>query len=222
MKKYLILFLPILIFAYEIDFSKKFTKQLMPNILSANIMISIDDDKERYVIDRLEVFNKEIKKYKKVEKKLGSFNVRPIYQHSNNNPLIKGYKGTLRYTISSTDAMFIGEFVSMVTKLKRNRDTSISLSNLSWKVKDDSFNVTLDLLRLEAINWAENYVKTLSSDLNRECEVKSINFGVNNRPYPSYTRAVSLNSSAVREKMVVPEISEEKIALSTNFKLECK
>lgn len=68
MKKLLILLFPIFIFAYEIDFNKTFSRDLMPNVLSANISITIEDKKERLVINRLNIFDKEIKKYKKVEK----------------------------------------------------------------------------------------------------------------------------------------------------------
>lgn len=221
MKKFLLLLLPVLMFSYEINFNKTFSKDVMPDILSANISVSIEDDEERVVIKRLKVFNKEIKAYKKVEKELGRFNVRPIYQHSSNSPLIKGYKGTLSYKISSKDALFIGEFVEKITSLKTNRDTTVSLNNLSWRVKKETLSVINDLLRLEAITWAENYVKTLSSDLNRECVVKSIDF--NNSFRPSYTKAVRLsNMSKSNEGVVVPEMAQENKKLNTNFKVECK
>ncbi len=223
MKKLLILIFPIFIFAYEINFNKTFSRDLMPNILSANISISIEDKKERLVINRLNIFDKEIKKYKKIEKKLGTFNVRPVYQHSSNSPIIKGYIGELRYEISTKDALFMGEFVSLITSLKDNRDTSVSLGNLSWKVKSDSYNVALDVLRLEAINWGENYSKILSQDLKKECELQSVNFAnYNQRPIMYGTRQLNNFSSMAKEEMVIPEMSEEEITLNTNFKVECK
>ena len=223
MKKLLILLFPIFIFAYEIDFNKTFSRDLMPNVLSANISITIEDKKERLVINRLNIFGIEMKQYKKVEKKLGTFNVRPVYQHSSNSPLIKGYIGELRYEISTNDALFMGEFVSLVTSLKDNRDTSVSLGNLSWKVKSDSYSVALDVLRLEAINWGENYTKILSQDLRKECELKHISFSnYNQRPIAYATRALSSLSTAQKDEMVIPELTEEEISLNTSFKLECK
>lgn len=223
MKKYLILFLPIFIFAYEVNFSKNFTQELLPNILSADITVAIEAAKEREVIDRLAVFDKEIKKYKKVEKKLGSFNVRPLYQHSNTSPKIRSYKGELRYEVSTNDALFMGELVSIITKLKDNRDTSISLENLSWKVKKETYNIALDILRLETINWAENYAKTLSQDLKKVCEIKSINFS-NYADKPIFYAKSQVNSriSLHKDEMVVPEVAEEDITIKANFRLDCK
>jgi len=222
MRKILLLLLPFLLYSYEIDFNKTFTKELMPNILSANITISIEDSKEEFVIKRLEVFNKEIKGYKKIEKELGSFNIRPVYQHSSNSPKIDGYRGNLRYKISTTDALLMGEFVSLITSLKENRDTSVSLDNLSWKVKEDSYIIALDILRFEAISWIENYSKTLSKDLNKECSVLSINLSNSIHPLSSTMRAYGMASSMKREEMVVPEISEQKISITTSYKVECK
>ncbi len=223
MKKYLFLLIPFFLNAYEIDFSKKFTKDLIPNVLGADISIIIEDNKESEVIERLDVFNNKIKEYKKVEKQLGSFNVRPQYQRSSNSPKIYGYKGTLNYKIETTDALLMGEFISLITSLKENRDTSVSLNNLSWRVKDDSYNVIIDLLRLESINWIENYAKNLSTDLNKSCKVKSINLQNNIlHTYRQSAASLRLDSSLKKENVPVPEVSQQKISIISNYKLECK
>lgn len=223
MKKYLFLLIPFLLNAYEINFSKKFTKDLIPNVLGADISVIIEDKKESEVIERLDVFNNEIKKYKKVEKQLGSFNVRPQYQRSSNTPKIYGYIGTLNYKIETTDALNMGEFISMITSLKENRDTSVSLNNLSWRVSDDSYNVILDLLRLESINWVEDYTKNLSTDLKKVCEVKAVDLQNNIfHTYRESTATLRLDSSLKRENVPVPEVSQQKITITTNYKLECK
>jgi uncharacterized protein YggE len=183
----------------------------------------IEDNKEKDVIERLEVFNDTIKKYKKVEKQLGNFNVRPQYQRTSNSPKIYGYKGTLNYKIEANDALNMGEFITLITSLKNNRDTSVSLNNLSWRVKEDSYNVILDLLRLESIVWAEDYAKTLSSDLKKECKVKSINL-MNNylRSYMEPMATLKLDSSLQKENVPVPEVSQQKISMTSNYLLECK
>jgi hypothetical protein len=223
MKKYLFLFLPFFLYAFEVDFSKEFTKTLIPNILSADISIIIEDEKEKNVIKRLEVFNKEIKNYNKVEKQLGTFNVRPLYQKASNSPRIYGYSGELSYKIETDDAFAMGEFISMITNMKENRDTSVTLNNLSWRVKDDSYNVILDLVRLEAITWVENYVKVLSSDLQKKCTIKSISLANNVvHTYRQHLNSMKLSSSLKREDVPVPEVSHQKLSLLTNYKLECK
>jgi len=223
MKRFIIILLPLFLSAYEINFSKKFTKNLIPNVLGADISIMIEDNKEKDVIKRLEVFNDTIKKYKKVEKQLGNFNVRPQYQRTSNSPKIYGYKGTLNYKIEANDALNMGEFVTLITSLKNNRDTSVSLNNLSWRVKEDSYNVILDLLRLESIVWAEDYAKALSSDLKKECEVKSINLMNNSlRNYREPMASLKLDSSLQKENVPVPEVSQQKISMTSNYLMECK
>lgn len=222
MKKLLLLLLPFLLFSYEIDFSKKFTKDLLPDILTANISISIEDSEEKIVIKRLEKFNKEIKKYDKIDKTMGNFNVRPLYQHASKTPTIYAYKGILNYTLETMDAIFMGEFVSLVTSLKNNRDTTISLNNLSWKVKEESYKVTLDALRLEAIIWIEEYSKILSKDINKECKIKNINLTDNYQPHYASSPMLRMDSSFKKEKMLVPEISKQNISINTTYKIECE
>ncbi|RXJ81474.1 SIMPL domain-containing protein [Arcobacter sp. F2176] len=223
MRKILFLFLPFFLYAFEVDFSKEFTKDLIPNVLSADISIIIEDEKEKNVIERLEVFNKEIKAYNKVEKQLGTFNVRPLYQKASNTPKIYGYSGELSYKIETDDAFSMGEFISMITNMKENRDTSVTLNNLSWRVKDDSYNVILDLVRLEAINWVENYVKVLSNDLHKDCEIKTISLENNiMHTYRAQMTSMKLSSSLKKEDVPVPEVSHQKLSILTNYKLECK
>lgn len=216
MKKSILLFIPAFLFSYDVEFTKTFSKDLIPDILSTNFSVSIEDDKEKKVLTRLEKFNDAIKKYDKVEKKLGRFNISPVYQHSSHTPVIKGYRGTISYHIKSIDGIFIADFVEKITDLKDNRDTSVSLSDLSWKVKESTYDVTMDILRLEAINWAENYTKILSKDINKDCMLKSINFS--NNGFIQNNQIVALRSA----EMIMPEKSEESIKLTANYKMECK
>jgi hypothetical protein len=117
----------------------------------------------------------------------------------------------------------MGEFISMITSLKEDRDTSVSLNNLSWRVKDDSYNVILDLLRLESIEWVENYAKNLSADLNRTCSVKEIDLRNNIlHTYRESVASLRIDSSLQKENVPVPEVSQQKISITTNYKLECK
>lgn len=223
MKRFLFLLIPFYVFAYEIEFSKSFTKDLMPNILGVSVSIIIEDSKEELVIKRLEHFNENIKEYNKVEKQLGTFNIRPQYQRSSNSPKIYGYRGELSYKVETTNALHMGEFISMITSLKEDRDTSVTLNNLSWRVKEDSYNTILDLLRLESINWGENYAKELSGDLKKECKIKSINLSNNSmHTYRESAATLQFDSSSQKGNLPIPEILQQKILIMTNYKLECK
>jgi predicted secreted protein len=218
----LFILLPVVAFSFELKFNKVFTKELQHDILSSYVTVSITDDNESLVSNRLEVFNKKIKENDKVEKRLGTFNIRPKYRHSSNTPKIIGYVGELRYKVNSYKANDMNGFISDLTKLKTNRDTTISVNNLSWTVKEDTFNITLDLLRLEAINWISRYSKNLSSDINKNCTVKEINISTSRSSFPVRNRMAYASASVSKSSIPVPEANQEKIKINPSYLLDCK
>lgn len=222
MKKLGLFLLPLSLVAFEVNFNKEFSKELMPDTLSTHITIRIDSDNEQKISSRLANFNEKIKLSKEVEKKLGSYTVRPNYKYSSNNtPKITGYIGELRYKINAQKAKNINKFVGLVNDLKESRDTSITVSGLSWKVKRSTYNVALDILRLEAINWAQTYAKNLSEDLNTTCTVKNIN--INSLSQPRYARAqMSMDRMSKVSNVPVPQANYEKISINPTYTLECK
>ena len=222
MKFLKLLLLPVFAFSFEIEFNKKFSQELSHDTLSTYVTVSITDDNEIIVGERLEVFNQKIKSYDKVERKLGSYTVRPKYRHSSNTPKIAAYVGELRYKVNSRKARFMNEFITEVTKLKRNRDTNVSVSNLSWSVKEDTYNVTLDLLRLEAITWGQRYAKTLSNDIGKDCYVKNININKTNQFRQFNNDAVYSTANMSNKSIPVPESNQEKIKINPNYILECE
>lgn len=218
----LLILIPIFAFSFDVEFNKKFSHELQHDTLTTNLMITITDDTEILVSERLEVFNNKIKSYDKVERKLGNFNIRPKYRYSSNTPKIIGYLGELRYKVNSSKARYMDEFISEITKLKENRDTTVALNNLSWTVREDTYNVTLDLLRLESITWIQNYAKNLSNDINKECSVKNIVVNTTSQLMPYNNRAVYSSASISNKSIPVPEANQEKIKINPRYILECK
>ena len=217
--------LPLALNAFELNFSKSFTKELMPDTLVTNITIRIDSKDEQSISNRLNLFNEEIKRHKAVEKKLGSYNIRPNFKYSSTNaPKIVGYTGELKYRVNSDAPKLVEEFIVDLNEMKKSRDTSILVSGLTWRVKDDTYNVALDILRLDAINWANTYSKNLSKDLNLKCEVKKVNIGSYNSPmYRQPLAARAFSSSAKMEEAVpVPEANHQKVTINPNYVMECK
>ncbi|WP_072679482.1 SIMPL domain-containing protein [Arcobacter sp. LA11] len=218
----LFLLIPIFAFSFEVEFNKKFSHELPHDTLTTYLIITIQDDTELIVGERLEVFNKKIKSYDKVERKLGTFNIRPKYKYSSNTPKIVGYLGELRYKVNSRKARFMDEFISEITKLKKNRDTTVAVNNLSWTVREDTYNVTLDLLRLEAITWGQRYANTLSSDIDKDCKVKKININTTNQTMNMREKAIYASASISNKSIPVPEANQEKIKINPNYVLECE
>lgn len=222
-KSLLALALPMSLMSFEVDFNKKFTKELMADTLSTVIIIRIESGQEKDISTRLTKFNEHIKKNKQVEKKLGSFTIRPSYKYSSTHtPKIVGYIGELRYTINSTKAKKINNFISEINELKEERDTSITVSNLSWKVKDDTYNVALDILRLEAITWAEVYAKNLSNDINKKCAVKNIHVNSHRNSMPMRSNYAMEAMASAKSSVPVPQANRQKISINSSYKLECK
>lgn len=219
-----LLVFPVALFSFEVNFNKEFTKELMPDILSSDLTIRIESDNEGKISKRLTKFNEFIKEDRKVEKKLGNYTVRPNYKYSSNNtPKIIGYVGELRYKVSSDDAKAVNSFITSVNKLKNSRDTSIIVSQLSWKVKDSTYNVALDILRLEAISWGETYAKNLSEDLQKKCQLKQVNLNGQNQPvYTKSLRTEVAMDNRNRSSVTVPQANHQKIAINPNYTMECK
>lgn len=217
-----LLLIPASLFSFELEFSKEFTHQLPHDTLSAKLLITIEDETESIVNNRFKVFSKKINSFDKVEKKLEKFNIKPRYRHLDSTPRIIGYKGELKYELNSYKARDMHDFISEVTELKKYRDTNVSVSNLAWSVREATYNVTLDLLRLEAINWADRYANNLSNDLNKNCVVRKIVIDkdiIND----AKSKNILYSSSFVGSKgFDVPDAKEERVTVYSKYFMECK
>ncbi|RYA24352.1 SIMPL domain-containing protein [Malaciobacter halophilus] len=214
--------LPLSLLSYEIDFSKTFTKKLTPDILNSDIKLVVELDSEKNVSSKLEKFDNYIKDMNYVEKKLGTFNIRPRYKYKSNTPHIDGYIGEIKYAIESNDPKKISRFINGLIDLKNHRDTSIIVSNLSWKVKDTSANIAIDLLRYESITWIEKYAKNLSNDLKKKCEIKNINIHSLQNSYYRGSEVMYSAKSSSNASISVPQQTTKNIKMNVNYKLECK
>ncbi|RXK01737.1 hypothetical protein CRV02_07600 [Arcobacter sp. CECT 8989] len=220
MKFLTLLILPVFLFSFEVNFNKKFSKSLAEDTLTTYFSVVVEGDSEKEINKTLKKFNKKIKKYNKIEKDSGTLTVRPQYRTSKNAPKITGYRGELRYKVSSNHASYINEFVSEMIELKEKRSTNIIISNLRWTVKDSTYDVANDILRLEAINWGTRYARNLSKDLNLECKVKNIS--INSSNYRPMAKMVYSNAEMSDENIAVPESNKEDISINPSFVLECK
>eukprot|EP01029_Cantina_marsupialis_P014581 TRINITY_DN32004_c0_g1_i1.p1 TRINITY_DN32004_c0_g1~~TRINITY_DN32004_c0_g1_i1.p1 ORF type:complete len:102 (+),score=3.86 TRINITY_DN32004_c0_g1_i1:870-1175(+) len=78
-----LLFIPVLAFGFDLEFTKKFHHELPEDTLSADIVITIEDKTESQINQRIKTFTKRIKKFDKVEKKYRTLNIKPRYRHLN-------------------------------------------------------------------------------------------------------------------------------------------
>ena len=168
---------PLLGFSYELNFSKSFSKIINPDILSINVSVNIEKKDESKVNIEVEKFNNFMKRNKEMIKN-GSFTLSPKYKYYDKKQEFVGYVGNLRYSAESKDAKEINSFINELIALKesiKSEDVNINISNVSWKSSEQLQSKSYDDLRLETINWIENYANSLSAQVSKRCEVSKIN-----------------------------------------------
>lgn len=70
MKFVYLLILPVFLFSFELKFNKKFQHELSHDTLSTFVTVGIEDETEKTVRERLDIYDKRIKAFDKVEKSL--------------------------------------------------------------------------------------------------------------------------------------------------------
>lgn len=218
-KNYLLLTcLPLSLLSYEVEFEKRFVKELKPDTLSTQIEITTKSNSSDSVSNILNRFNKEIKSNKDVEIYFRNYLVYPLYKKDTNNlPKIISYLGKLQYKVSSNNASSLNTFIYSINQLKQNRHSAVELSSLSWKIKKSSEDSAYELLRFQAIKWGNTYAKNLSISLNSQCEIKAIKIKLNSNKVD-----LSASSNKKHDGFVLPTFALKDIHLDALYSLDCK
>jgi len=232
MKKSLLLvllfLLPSALLSYEISFNKKFSKSISGDLLTTFVNIKVEDKNEIVINQKIEEFNKFIKKYNKVEKKNGNFTLSPKYKYTKNTQVFVGYIGSLRYKIESKSAKNLNKFINTLITIKEkneSKSTKLSFSNISWRLSKNLSASSIDELRISAITWIEAYSNSLTTTLSKDCNVKKINIDNVMQQYGRNYRMAESSLGLVSSKKVsnvTPVNSNQEITINPNFVLECK
>lgn len=220
MKKLLLLGLPFLVYGFEVQFSKTFTDEMLPDELSTSINISSVKKNEKDVLSSLDVYNKFIQKSNKIDKSSNSITLFPQYKYKEGEAIFLGYKGSINYKISTPKSKNMKEFLEAFYKLKHDNDLTLSLSALKWNFSKERMEKGEELLRLEAIKWSRDYAKTLSKDLRTQCTTKQININQNSSRPRVYEMSMAKGNNDF--SMPIPEHLNEEQTLNAHIILECK
>lgn len=221
MKLPLLLSLPALIFGFELNFTKEFSKVLLPDELTSNIKVVVQNEEEKEVISSLNQYNKFLKRYDDIEKSNVSMSITPKYLYKNGQSIFVGYNGILNYTVSTKESPKMKEFLENFYTIKEENTTSLLMPTLQWKINDKVYEEQLDSLRIDAIIWGNNYSAELSRKINKSCSLKNITVNGNfSRPvmYANETRMLKSN----KVEMPIVEQVNETITITPNFTLECQ
>jgi len=209
--------LPFSLYSYELNFSKKFSQTINPDILTTRVIATIENKDEDFITNKLEYINDYIKEKEEIKYQDGNFNLTPLYSYNNNKRNFIAYKGNLSYNIITKDANNMNQFINELIEVKNKLNTNnlkLNISSVNWKVSDNLNSTALDSLRLNAINWISLY----SKNLHKSCIIKKISIGTNHNYYP---RIITNNISRTIPK-ITPTKSVQTISINPNFTLECR
>lgn len=212
--------LPSVLSAYELEFNKSFNKNIQNDKVHTNISITVDSKEIDFINEKVEFFQDFIKENNSVTKKNGNYSLVPNYSYQNNKQNFIGYKGTLYYGIETSKYENLNQFMTEIIDIKNNMNTNkviLSISNVEWIVSKELYERNIDTMRIEALSWIKNYIKTLSDS----CMIKNVSIHKGNGYSPErYSRNVMMKSSSTIN--ISPIQTKRSIVLNTNYKLECK
>lgn len=217
---FLFLFVLNTAYSFELKFDKVFELELMPDLLSADISITINDTSEKRVLETLTTYSDFIKGFKEVDIKGGQYTVFPNYRFEKGRRYSNGYRGNMNYTISSPNPNDLTAFLYKLEKKNQfKHNVDISIQSIHWKLSDKQSTNHYDELRLSAIKWSINYANTLSSQLAKSCEIKVVNiFPSGSSPMPMARDYATVRS----ESIAAPEQNFQKIKLLETLEIDCK
>jgi hypothetical protein len=222
MKLPLLFSLPLVVFGFELNFTKEFSKSLTPTELTSSIKVVVENEDEKEVISSLNQYNNFIKKYDEVSKSDISISVTPKYGYKDGLSYFIGYNGILNYTVSSEKSSNLKEFLESFYSLKHDNTTYLHMPTLQWKINDKVYNAQLDQLRLEAIEWGSNYSIEMSKKLNKQCTLKEISINGNFARPLMYNSEVKMAKNS--NKMEIPSVEQvdEIVSIQPSFSLVCQ
>lgn len=231
MMKYLLISIVLcgVVFGYEIEFQKKFSKEISNDEITSYISVYSKHNQPKNAIYNLSKYKSLMEKNKDIKKLNIKQNTYPEYRYekSTNRRVLEGYKATLAYTISSDDPTKISEYIEDLLKIKKyGEDIQVTFSNLTYGVSKKKREATEDALRLDAIVWGKYHAMDLSVKVGAKCKVSNIVINPNSyiRPMQSTYRALGKSAMAMESSVDVsmPTPSDTHISIDSLFKFICK
>jgi len=229
--KYLLslVFLSSFVFGYQIEFAKKFSKEISNDEITSYISVYSKHKMQKKAIYNLSKYKSLMEKNKDIKKLHIKQNTYPEYRYEkhSNRRVLEGYKATLAYTISSDDPTKISEYIEDLLKIKKyGEDIQVTFSNLTYRVSKKKKEETEDALRLDAIVWGKYHAMDLSVKVGQKCKVENIVINPNTyiRPMQSTYRTLGKSAMAIESDVNVsmPTPSDTSISIDALFKFECK
>ncbi|MGW8168644.1 MAG: SIMPL domain-containing protein [Sulfurovaceae bacterium] len=204
----------------EITFSKTFIKKVKPDTLSTSVNITSQKLSQEQTIERLTKISDFADASKHLNIKGGTYSVNPNIIYDNGKSYQDGYNGSISYSVSSKNPKDLNKFIRDIQRLGDKEKLMVSISSVSWQMSEEqqANQGDSDSLRLDAILWAKQYSKNLSSKIGKNCKVSRINFHDNQAVFSETRKTLDLSS----DNAPVPIQDEQNIQITPSFTLVCR
>lgn len=189
-------------------------KELMPDTLSLNLLVSAKADKEAEVLNMLGGVDKSLRALK-FDYSGGSYLVSKNCWWEKDRHKCVGYKGELNYLFRLKEAKEQNKILETVDEIKEKygEKLSYSVSSPQWSISEKKIREAEEELKIKLIDSAKEFLKTVSNRLGRSCNISEINYDIR-RPY--FEQSIMLKAAPMREALSIeaPETKKEERTVS--------
>lgn len=211
--------------AFDIKFSKNFTKEINKDEVSSYIEIISKNKNQTNSINNLNNIRELLKTTKKVKIINQKQNSYPLYEYekNSNNRVLKGYSTNINFSISSKNKKDINSFLDKLLS-KKNDNLTISFNSLSQKISEEQIEKEKQNLEFDVIVWAKEYEQTIYKNTNQKCKLKELILNDRETPQLLFRESFSKQVKSVNNDKIDLELPNEKgkINISAKFKYECE
>jgi len=204
----------------EITFSKTFVKKIKPDTLSTSINIRSQKLSQEETIQRLTKISDFADASKYLDIKGGIYSINPHMVYDNGKSYQDGYDGSISYSVSSKDPKELNKFIRDIQRLGDKEKLMVSIASVSWQMSEEqqAKQGDSDSLRLDAILWAREYAKSLSSKIGKGCKVLRIDFRSSQTVFSESSKMLTVSSN----NAPIPVQDEQIIQITPSFTLVCR
>jgi predicted secreted protein len=205
------------VFGYDVILQKTFTKKITPDQLVVNLNFSAEGKSLEEVLAKLENLKNKVSQRKEVLAVEKGFQTSPLTFYKNSKKQQEGYKGSLRYRVSSSNEEALQSFIKNITPLEKE-GVGIMLSSGVWQVSAKTKDDVKSELELSAIKWAKEKAKTLSESLDDRCKLEAVSFSQAHTLLHRYVQTSHLKTNA---KSPLAKKEKFNVTINADLKYRC-
>lgn len=193
-------------------------KELMPDRLSINLIVSAKADREAEVINILGGVDKSIRALK-YDYSGGSYLVTKNCWWDKDRRKCAGYRGEINYHFRLKEVNEQNKILETVdeAKEKHGEKLSYSVSSPQWSISEKKIREAEEELKFNIVDSAKEFSKTLSNRLGRACTISEINYEIRR---PIFEHSYMLKAAPMREAIEAPEPKREERAVSVRAQVK--